>query len=302
MTRGTHLLPAALVIGALSGCMSVLYIAREGPRQFFPPASVGLSPRDVNLGNAENPNLHGWHFPAYSRKGTAGSARKKSRGTLIHFHGNGENLTSHYRLMDWVIDEGWDYFIWDYPGYGLSAGEPSPANVRASAAAVLTWLQESDLPKPIVIYGHSLGGAIAQQAIHDTRGTIRICDVILDSTFASYRSVARRKMKTRWFLWPLQPVAWSLMSNGDGPGDPSDLAPLPVLVIAVTGDPVVEYENGEELFARLREPKEFWRVEHFSHNGSFIANEGELRGRLMARLARNCGSESPPPRRNFQEP
>ncbi len=275
--------------GATSSCMSVLYVSREGPVQFFPPAKTGLHPRDIDIGT-----LHAWHFAAYSRTAdpaaspAAHAPKNGSKGTIIHFHGNGENLTSHYRLMDWVVDAGWDYFIWDYPGYGLSKGEPTPANVRESAAAILKWLEKSDLPKPIVIYGHSLGGAIAQQAIHDTRGSVKVCDVILDSTFTSYRSVARRIMKTRWFLWPLQPVAWFAMNNDNGPGRPADLAPLPVLVIAMTGDPVVDFENGVDLFEALNEPKEFWRGEHASHNGSFIVDNGALRTRLLDRLARTC--------------
>lgn len=287
----------ACAFATTTSCMSLLYVAREGAVQFYPPDKIGLHPRDVNLGSKDSGNIHGWHFAANSRDGAEKDAKSKtkvkskSHGTIIHFHGNGENLTSHYRIMDWVVDAGWDYFIWDYPGYGLSTGEPTPANVRASASAVLEWLQKSDLPKPIVIYGHSLGGAIAQQAIHDTRASVKICDVILDSTFSSYRSIARRKMKTAWLLWPLQPLAWLLMSNGEGPGDPAELSPLPVLVIAVTKDPVVEYENGEYLFERLKEPKEFWKVEHDWHTGSFIANDGANRGRLMERLARNCGPQ-----------
>lgn len=285
MRIAARILFSCIVGASLSSCMSVLYISRVGPQQFYPPQELGLSPRDVNLGNSEYGNIHGWHFAAAPDKG---AKKNSAKGTIVHFHGNGENLTSHYRLMDWVMKEGWDYFIYDYPGYGLSTGEPTPENLRASAARVLEWVEQSDVPKPIVVYGHSLGGAIAQQAIHDTRGKIQICDVILDSTFSSYRSIARRKMKTRWFLWPLQPLAWLLMSDAEGPGDPADLSPLPVLVIAVTGDQVVEFENGQALFEKLKEPKEFWRIEHTSHNASFFVNDGENRAKLMQRLSKNC--------------
>ncbi|UPT75824.1 MAG: lysophospholipase [Elusimicrobiota bacterium] len=60
-----------------------------------------------------------------------------ARGTIVHFHGNGENMTSHYLFVYWLALERWNVFTFDYRGYGASGGEKSIAGSVADGAAAI---------------------------------------------------------------------------------------------------------------------------------------------------------------------
>lgn len=267
----------------LSGCMSLLYAPRMGPVLIYDPKRVNVEPEDVWLDSGEGENgdrekWHAWYLP---------TPEKKSKGIFVHFHGNAENLTSHYAMTLWVRDWGYDLLIFDYPGYGLSEGEPTPrATVKAGVKA-LEWAHQKAAGRPVIVYGQSLGGIIAIAAAVEVKNQIPLCDVILDSTFASYQGVARRKLAARWWSWPLQPLAYLLMSDKEA-RDPASLAPTPTLVIHSRQDRVVEFPNGEDLFLRLRDPKDFWILDEGDHSATFRIKDQDLRSRLAQRLEKTC--------------
>lgn len=275
-----------LILGLLalvtSGCMSLLYMPRVGPQMFYPPDKLGYQPEDAEFVDREGNRIHGWWFP--SRNGS-------SPATVVHFHGNAENLTSHYTMLAWITGQGFDYFIFDYPGYGRSSGEPDASNTVSAGVAAMEWAFVKGGKRPLIVYGQSLGGIVAQSAVLDTKDRIPICDVVLDSTFASYRSVARRKVATSWWTWILQPVAYLVMSDRHAPEDIGEISPIPSLVIHAKNDNIVEYPNGEDVYSRLKDPKEMWVLEEGLHGGSFYAGDQKLRGRLVERLKRTCGPE-----------
>lgn len=278
MGRRSRLLSLIVVATVFSGCMSVLYAPRAGPVLFYPPANFGYKPFDIETTDAEGNKIHGWVLP--SKVGPA-------RGTVVHFHGNAENLTSHYLMTAWLTERGYDLVIFDYPGYGLSSGEPTAKNTHEAGVAILRLIHAEWDSRPLIVYGQSLGGVIAQKTVIDAKGEIPMCDVILDSTFSSYQGVARRKLSTFWWTWPLQPLAYLLMSDREN-ANPADIAPIPVLVIHGEQDRVVEFANGEKLFSQLKEPKEFWRLPEGRHGLSFQINGQENRSRLLDRLERTC--------------
>jgi fermentation-respiration switch protein FrsA (DUF1100 family) len=180
---------------------------------------------------------------------------------------------------------GYNYFIFDYPGYGVSEGDPSPyANLMASHAAV-EWIHDHKDPKPLIIYGQSLGGNIAHRTVLDLKDKIPFKALILDGTFLSYRSIAWRKASDIWFLWPFQPLAWLLMSDTYAPKDLASRAPVPLLVIHGQMDNVVPPVCGEEVYEQSPEPKEIWRIENGKHGDTFWSNNHIYRQKLMDYLA-----------------
>ena len=54
------------------------------------PAQSGLPYENVSFQSADGTPLHGWFVPA---RGVADA--KQARATIIHFHGNAQNLTAH---------------------------------------------------------------------------------------------------------------------------------------------------------------------------------------------------------------
>jgi fermentation-respiration switch protein FrsA (DUF1100 family) len=59
----------------------------------------------------------------------------------------------------------------------------------------------------------------------------------------------------------------------------------PVLVVHCARDPVLGFALGEQVYARAREPKRFWRVEGECHEEASMVAAGEYRRQLLAFLA-----------------
>ena len=88
------------------------------------------APEDVRFKSADGVSLYGWYF----------RARGPERGTILVCHGNVENMSTHVKLDLWLIDAGYNLFIFDYRGYGNSEGEPDVTGINRDAEAALETL------------------------------------------------------------------------------------------------------------------------------------------------------------------
>jgi uncharacterized protein len=240
-----------------SGCSSFYYF--PDAYQYIKPAQFKNTPEDIWFKSSDGTRLHGWYFKAQCTDG------QTSPAVIVHFHGNGQNLTSHILSMHRAPQECFDYFIFDYRGYGLSSGKPEPAGVIEDGRAALRWTREKFGDKPIVVYAQSLGGAIALRLLgENTEPLVKV--LVIDSSFLSYRSVARKIISKQWWTWLLQPVAWLVADNSKSPEHVIDQLNInSVLVVHGDKDQVVDFELGETLFAALGGKKEFWRIENGTH-------------------------------------
>jgi fermentation-respiration switch protein FrsA (DUF1100 family) len=256
----------------LTGCSSFLYYPQKG--QLINPARVHLTPENVYFHDKENEKLHAWWFD---------SKVKPAKGTFIFFHGNAENLTSHFVALSWLPEAGYNYLIFDYPGYDQSEGSPGPyANVSAGRAA-LHWVHDNKDPGPLIVYGHSMGGVVAMRTVIEEKGVIPVQAVIADGTFSSFQRIARKKMAQSWVTWLLQPLAYVLLSDRWAP-DVELISPTPLIVMHGKLDPVVEFEHGQRIFADAKEPKAFIEVPNGRHGNLFWIDEGKYRQVVLDQL------------------
>lgn len=222
-------------------------------------------------------NLHLWQFRA--------KAKGAPKAVLLQLHGNAQNMTSHFSLMYPLVGYGYDLVSFDYRGYGKSTGEPSPHGVVEDTKTLLRWLKVNYPNTPIVVVAHSIGGAIAARALIELKNEVPIQLLVLDSTFSSYRSIARAAMSRSWVTWPLQPVAWLIVDNSKAPkGQLDQLGPYKKIVVHGTNDRVVEHRFGEEIFNDLSEPKEFWSIPKGEHIDFMWRNNGEYAKKLLVEL------------------
>jgi fermentation-respiration switch protein FrsA (DUF1100 family) len=193
------------------------------------------------------------------------------KALFIQFHGNGQNLTAHFATLYWLLKEGYDVVIFDYPGYGLSTGEPSPKNTVLVGQKIIEIIREENPNTPLVIYGESLGGAVAIKSVLQLKDRKNIKAVVADSTFLSYQKTARRFLSRHWLTWIFQPLAWVLISDSWAPGDSvSELSPIPLLVVHGTDDQIIDFDLGEEVFSKASEPKQFIKIENSGHIQTYI--------------------------------
>ncbi len=273
-TIKTGLLLSALVLAGCSGCSGVFL---QPDRVLHGrPEQVGARWEEALFPSADGTQLMGMFLPARPGPG---------KGVVVQFHGNGENMTSHFVFVWWLTLEGWDVFAFDYRGYGASHGKKSLAGSVDDGVAALRWARAKAAGRPLVVVGQSLGGALALASLEKDGGE-GVKGLILDSTFASYRVIAREKLGQLWLTWPLQyPLSFLI---GDSLA-PERLAarrkPVPLLMFHGEGDLVVPQHHGRRLFDAAAGPKEFVSVPGTGHTEAFGAQRAAQKDRIVSFLA-----------------
>ena len=183
----------AIVI-LLSGCTGVFFQPHH--IQVRTPDNLGLNYEDVYFESSDGVRLHGWFLPAQA----------PAQGTIFFLHGNAENISTHIGAVYWLPRQHFNVFLFDYRCYGLSEGTPSlPGALDDVESAFKQLLARKDIdPKRIVIFGQSLGGSLATYFTATTSHRSNIRALVIESTFSSYRDIAREKLASFWLTWPLQ--------------------------------------------------------------------------------------------------
>lgn len=279
----------AILIFLVSGCSSALYYPSQ--QLYDDPAKVGaesgesnpkianIVPEDIWFKSEDGTKLNGWYFKA--------PGKKKPKALIVFFHGNGENISSHFLTLRWILGYGFDYFIFDYRGYGRSEGDPSPRGTMEDGKAAIRWaaIRAREKKAPLVIFGQSLGGAVALRSVIELGREVPLKLMAVDSTFASYRSEGASVLSSSWLTWIFQPLAYLLLSDRYAPSDRiREIAPTPLLVMHGDADKTVPIKHGEKLFKLAQQPKEFWRIPGGEHIDVFWVHNGEYRRRFIEKL------------------
>jgi len=212
------------------------------------PQAVGLPFDDVFLTTGDGIRIHAWFVPA-----NPGSA------TILVCHGNGGNISHRLETIRQFHDLGLSVFLFDYHGYGQSRGKPGEEATYMDAEASWQYLTRTEniAPESIIIYGQSLGGAVAAWlAARYKPGAL-----ILESAFTSIPDIAS-------FHYPWLPVRL-LARFSYATKDFLKKVDSPVLVIHSPDDEIVPFSHGEALYEAAHEPKEFLKISG-SHNEGFL--------------------------------
>lgn len=239
-------------------------------QQFFRPHSFlmdtpdrhGIEYRIENFRAADGTALNAWFLPAQSKDGG------KAKATVLFLHGNAENISTHFRSVAWLPAEGFNVLALDYRGYGASEGAPSLAGMQLDIdAAMRSLLAHKDVdPNRIIVFGQSLGGALAiYYTAHSTyRDYIRA--VIIDSSFSDYRQIAQEKLAGFFLTWPFQYLPWLVIDDDYSPAaSVAAISPLPLLLIHGDQDRVIPSQHARQLFELAKEPKDLWIVPGAGH-------------------------------------
>lgn len=215
------------------------------------PASIGLRFESLTLVTDDGEKLDAWHVP--TRTG------KLPRALVIVFHGNAGNIGHRLDYLRMFHDLGYASLILDYRGYGRSSGKPSEDGTYIDAASA--WRHATQVlgypAGKIVVFGESMGGAVAAQLAASQQPAA----LVLASTFTSVPDLGAE-------IYPWLPVRALARIRYDTHERLATIA-SPVLVIHSRGDDIIPFAHGERLFATARAPKQFLELEG-GHNDGFV--------------------------------
>jgi fermentation-respiration switch protein FrsA (DUF1100 family) len=262
------LLMALLIVGLPVSCALLKHEERKLLFQIEPgtaswyhglPAEVQeLELKTPAFGTSQN--IHAWWWPAV----------QADAPSILYLHGTRWNLTGQLFRIEQLHAMGFSILAIDYRGFGQSQGAlPSESTVYEDARIAWARLKilQPDANKRL-IYGHSLGGAVAidlaAELGHDMKSDgsgKQARGLIIESTFTSLADVATAVAKTSL------PVRWLLSQKFDSIDKIADIH-MPVLIVHGTADPFVPSRFSEELYQAAQEPKNLLLVPGGTHNNS----------------------------------
>jgi pimeloyl-ACP methyl ester carboxylesterase len=182
--RNTLMLGAAALVAIDLGWQrfrrSQLFVPERKPLLTWSPEHYGI-PQDrvevLSFETSDGELLYGW----YCRSGNP-------IASVLYCHGNTGNLSNTAHIIPHLLAAGVNVLTFDYRGFGQSTGSPSSSNIvddAMTAARLHERIRPAGLPS--ILYGYSLGGAIASKIIerHPFDG------LILQSTFTTLPDITR---------------------------------------------------------------------------------------------------------------
>jgi hypothetical protein len=249
-----------VLLFVLAGCVQNL-LYHPDRILYDTPARAGLAYEQVTFPSKDGTRLVGWFIPA-----TGYAGPKDAKGTVIHFHGNAQNLSSHWQFVEWLPRRGFNVFVFDYRGYGGSEGSPEPKGVFEDSGSALDYVRSRpDVDaRRLLVLGQSLGGANAI-AVVGSGNRAGVKAIAVEAAFYSYSSIANDKLAG----------AGVLMDDTYSPERYiAGLSPVPLLLLHGTADPVIPYSHSSRLFAKAVEPKRMITIEGGGHIDALMSRFG----------------------------
>ena len=150
---------------------------------------------EINL-DVNGTRISGLKFLVQSRGGgqiygdANGEGRAKN-GAAIFFHGNAGNLQGWGGYARFFTDLGYDFYLFDYRGYGKSGGEiSSQEQLYADADAMMQLVLREYDASEVAAVGYSVGSGLAARAAQKYGAK----QLVLIAPYFSLEELAREKM------------------------------------------------------------------------------------------------------------
>ncbi len=208
------------------------------------PGDIGLEFESVELVTKDNINIHAWYIP-----------HPYERAVILFCHGNAGNISHRLESIQLFHRLGLSTFIFDYRGYGRSKGKPSEKGTYLDAEAGWDYLvnEKSIPPEKIIVFGRSLGGAVAAKVAMDNNPGA----LISESAFSSIKTLASE-------MYPFLPVR-TFFRFEYPTADYTRETECPILVVHSRDDEMIGINHAHTIFDAAKEPKEFLEISG-SHN------------------------------------
>ena len=278
------------VVFRLCIVLCVLYVAALGLLYFFQERLIffpsKLEPNhdfsfdrpfeEIRL-DSDGTWISGLKFLAQSRDGgqiygdarDANGERKAKNGAAIFFHGNAGNLQGWGGYARHFMDLGYDFYLFDYRGYGKSGGEiSSQEQLYADADAMMRLVLREHDASEVAVAGYSVGSGLSARAAQKY-GAKRL---VLIVPYFSLEDLARDKMPfVPKFLIKYKIPTFEFVGGFGGP----------VTIFHGEHDELIGVDNSRRLFKFLKPGDQIYEL-NAGHND--ILGLSELWEKLAQKL------------------
>ncbi|KAK3167834.1 hypothetical protein OEA41_004280 [Lepraria neglecta] len=184
--------------------------------------------------------------------------------TILMFHGNAGNI-GHRVPIAKVLEEnlGCNVLMLEYRGYGMSTGTPDEKGLMIDAQTGLNYIRtaKETVDGKIVIYGQSIGGAVAIQLAAKNQEEDDVIGLILENTFTSIRKLIPSAFP------PAKYIAWLCHQYWPSEDILPKITKVPILFISGLQDEIIPPSHMKQLFALCQAKTKIWRtIPNGSHN------------------------------------
>lgn len=156
------------------------------PSDKYYPVSDSIKKKTAigHFKNFDNQRLEYWYI-----KG------EKDAPVVLYCHGNEKSMGYFQNRVKFLVDQGYGVFMFDYRGFGQSEGFPDEEGLYSDLNSMLKIIADKYKikPKNLIIWGHSLGGAVVADIA--TRNDFK--GVILEGTFTRLSDMRNYAAKFR---------------------------------------------------------------------------------------------------------
>ena len=196
-------------------------------------SAVAALMQDVSVAAEGGLTLGAWYAPA-----------RPGKPIILYLHGNAGTLGGRGERVLPYLQRGYGILLVGYRGYGGNPGTPTETGLYADGRAHLDWLASQGVPADqIVLYGESLGAAVAVQLATERR----VRALVLEAPFASVLHSARMRFPLFAFDWLIKDKFASI--------DKIDQVQAPLFIVHGDIDRVTDVKFGRMLFDKAKEPK-----------------------------------------------
>lgn len=258
------LLASSGIAAVLSGLLYFKQNELIYPRAFPPDARTNV-PRPSQFGIADFeelfiPTPDGESLSAFFIRANKQHMRNV---TVLMFHGNAGNIGYRLPIAKILVDDlHCNVLMLQYRGYGLSSGNPNEKGLNIDAQTGLDYIRQRHELRgtKIVIYGQSIGGAVAVSLTARNQKHEDIAGVILENTFTSIKKLIPSAFPPARFLAPLCHQIWPNEETLPA------ITKIPILFLSGLKDEIIPPSHMAKLYQVCRAPKVWRELPNGSHN------------------------------------